>query len=234
MKVLAVGAHPDDLEISCAGTLTKMVQAGHEVVLCHASDGDKGHYEIPPGQLTAMRRKEAERAGAIIGCEVISLGLRDGEVQSVNEDTRMLFLNLFRTVRPDVVITHAANDYMPDHREVHQLVFDMTFMATLPGFASQEPVLEKIPALFYMDNLAGLNFTPSIYVDITKQMDTKLNMLRQHHTQVKWLSEHDHIDIVDFVTTHNKMRGFQGGCQYAEGFVHDYVWGRPNAVSFPV
>jgi LmbE family N-acetylglucosaminyl deacetylase len=234
MNILAIGAHPDDLEISCAGTLAKLKRAGHAVTLCHASIGDKGHYEIPPDELARIRAKEAREAAAVIGCESISLGLKDGEIYSENERIRLIFVELLRTVKPDLVITHASNDYMPDHNAVSKLVFDATFAATLPAFSTSTPVLKKVPALFYMDNLAGMHFQPSIYVDVTEQFETKLAMLAKHQSQLVWLKEHDGVDILDFVTTLGKLRGMQAGCAYAEGFIPHQVWGRDNTVRMPV
>jgi LmbE family N-acetylglucosaminyl deacetylase len=232
--ILAIGAHPDDLEISCAGTLARLKQAGHEVVLCHATNGDKGHYEIPPDKLMQIRKLEAGAAGRIIGCQVISLGLKDGEIMAANAVTRSVFIDLIRRVRPDMVISHAPNDYMPDHVEVSKLVFDTTFLATVPGFSREFPVACKVPSLFYMDNLSGIDFQPNIYVDITETLETKLQMLGCHESQLTWLKEHDDVDVLDFVRTAGKLRGIQAGCTYAEGFIQHMAWTRPNAVRFPV
>ncbi|WP_256758373.1 PIG-L deacetylase family protein [Cohnella sp. WQ 127256] len=234
MIILAIGAHPDDIEISCAGSLAKMVRAGHEVVICHASDGDKGHYKIPAEELIPIRRQEAQQSGGIINAKVISLGLRDGEVTAEKESTRSLFIDLICSVQPDIVITHAANDYMPDHVAVSRLVFDTTFLATLPGASKNYPVAKKVPALYYMDNLSGIDFQPTIYVDITDTYETKVEMLKQHQSQLVWLKEHDGVDILDFMQTLSKFRGIQAGCAYAEGFIQHMAWARPNAVRFPV
>src|SRR5690606_36999283 len=122
-----------------------------EVVLCHASDGDKGHYEIPPDELVQIRRREAEQAGAVIGSRVLSLGLSDGEIAPENEGVRSAVVDLICSVRPDLVITHAPNDYMPDHNALSRLVFDSTFLATLPGSSKNHQHAEKVPSLYYMD-----------------------------------------------------------------------------------
>jgi len=234
MNILAIGAHPDDLEISCAGTLAKLVGEGHKVTLCHASTGDKGHYVIPPERLIPMRAEEAREAAALIGCESVCLGLMDGEIYSDSEETRLLFVELIRMTRPDIVITHASNDYMPDHTAVNKLVFDATFLASLPAPRTASPAIGKIPSLFYMDNLSGMHFQPTIYVDVTEQFDTKIKMLSKHRSQLEWLKDHDNVDIVDFVYTLGKMRGIQAGCRYAEGFIQHMVWTRDNTVRFPV
>lgn len=234
MRVMAIGAHPDDLEISCSGTLSKLKQHGHEVILCHASDGDKGHYQIPPEELIRIRQGEAKRAGEIIGCEVLSLGMRDGEILADSADARHLFAEAIRSVQPDFIITHAPNDYMPDHLAVSRLVFHASFLATLPAYSRPHSGAMTVPALFYMDNLAGVDFQPTIYVDITDHMEMKLRMLACHESQVVWLKEHDNIDLPEFVRTLGRMRGMQAGCDFAEGFIQHMVWTRPNAIRFPV
>lgn len=234
MKVLAVGSHPDDLEISCAGTLAKLKRSGHEVVLCHACDGDKGHFNIPPEELAPMRRQEARNAGAVIDCEVIALGLKDCEVSAEDQMVRRTFVDLIRSVRPDAVITHTPNDYMLDHSEVSKLVFDTTLVATVPSFKTELPAAPKVPSLYYMDNLSGIDFQPTMYIDITETMEIKLSMLSCHQSQLVWLKEHDNVDILDFTLTLGKMRGIQAGCTYAEGLIQRMVWARPNAVRFPV
>jgi len=74
MRVLAVGAHPDDVEFSCGGTLAKYAQAGHTVIIAYATNGDKGHFRIPPPELALVREREARTAAAVIGAEVIWVG----------------------------------------------------------------------------------------------------------------------------------------------------------------
>jgi LmbE family N-acetylglucosaminyl deacetylase len=234
MKILAIGAHPDDIEISCAGTLAKMAKSGHEVVICHVSDGDKGHYEVPPEELIRIRKQEAQQSGAMIGCNVISLGMRDGQISAENEQIRTAFIDLLCQTQPDLVITHAPNDYMPDHVAVSRLAFDMTFLATLPNASRLYPNVKKVPSLYYMDNLSGIDFQPTLYVDITDTYETKSEMLKQHESQLVWLKEHDNVDVLDMMKTLGKFRGVQAGCTYAEGFIQHMAWTRPNAVRFPV
>ena len=225
MRILAVGAHPDDLEILCSGTLARYVRLGHEVVMCHASRGDKGHFHIPSDELAATRRKEAEEAAAIIGAEVVAMGLSDGEIYA-NEETLLKFVDMVRAARPDVVITHHPNDYMRDHIVVSNLVVHSTFMASVPYLKTEHDFHEKIPPIYFMDTLAGVDFLPTDYVDISDTIEIKHLMLTKHQSQLIWLQEHDNIDIIDFVTTVAKFRGLQCGVAYAEGFVRYRAWGR--------
>ena len=83
MRVLAVGCHPDDLEIACSGTLRKYVEQGAEVYMCHVANGDQGHVIIEPEPLARIRAGEAERAGAYIGAkQVFNLNISDMQVNS--------------------------------------------------------------------------------------------------------------------------------------------------------
>ena len=75
-----------------------------------------------------------------------------------------------------------------------------------------------------MDNLAGMNFNPTEYVDITDEIELKIEMLECHESQLKWMRDHDHIDFADFVRTCSKFRGLQCGVDYAEAFTQEYVW----------
>ena len=72
--------------------------------------------------------------------------------------------------------------------------------------------------VFHMDTVSGLNFTPTEYVDITDTIEIKLKALACHRSQIDWMRDHDHIDFLDFVRYCSKVRGFQCGAQYAEGF----------------
>ncbi|MDR3552447.1 MAG: PIG-L family deacetylase [Clostridia bacterium] len=230
MNILAVGCHPDDLEIACFGTLAKYVQAGDRVVLCHVANGDKGHAVILPPELREIRTKEAEEAGRLIGAaQVINLDVPDLMVDSKNEELIKKMVGVIRQFRPDVIITHSPTDYMKDHVEVCRLVFDASFNSSVPHYCPEIPAYPPIVPIYYMDTLAGVDFMPSEYVDITGTIELKLRALACHESQIKWMLEHDKVDFIDFVRTVSKFRGFQCGAGYAEGFTRCAVWPRVTA-----
>ena len=225
MNVLAIGCHPDDIEIACAGTIAKYVKAGHKVIVCHVSTGNLGHVIIPPDELTIIRANEAKAAGVLAGVEVICAGFDDLEIYDGNREARDKLVDVIKYAQPDVIITHDPDDYMPDHTAVSKLVFDASFTATLPNYKVLNPKYsdENTPAaklvpIYYMDTLAGVNFNPTEYVDVTDVMDLKLEMLECHASQLVWMREHDNIDFADMVRTCSKFRGYQCGVDYAEGF----------------
>ena len=227
MNILAVGCHPDDLEIGCGGTLSKYAGLGHKVFMCHVANGNKGHAVILPEELRIIRTAEAEEAGHLLGaCEVVNLDVPDLEVDSGNTRTVEKLVALIRDTRPDVIITHSPEDYMKDHLEVGKLVFDASYSSSVPHMHARYPVYPSIPPIYYMDTLAGVNFLPAEYVDISDTIDTKLQSVDCHRSQVKWMLEHDHIDFLDFVRTVSKFRGLQCGAAYAEGFRRCDTWPR--------
>ncbi|NJD03838.1 MAG: PIG-L family deacetylase [Ruminiclostridium sp.] len=224
MKVLAIGAHPDDLEIGCGGTLAKLALQGTGIFMCHITNGNMGHAVIAPDELKKIRVKEAETAGAIIGAEVINLNLPDLCIRSDNEDLVKKIVDIIRFVKPEFIITHSPNDYMKDHIETGKIVFDASFTASVPHFETSSPFYPELTPIYYMDTLAGVNFLPTEYVNITDTIETKVKMLECHQSQIKWMREHDNIDFSDFVRTVSKFRGLQCGADYAEGFTQCTVW----------
>lgn len=225
LSILAIGAHPDDVEVLCGGTLAKYAKLGHRVTICHALNGDLGHFYIPRPELARVRAEEARRAGALIGAEVISLDISDLDIYP-DKETRMKFTDIIRRAKPDVIITHSPDDYMPDHTTTAQLVFEASFTATLPQLVTEYEFHPKVTPVYYMDTLAGVNFLPQEYVDITDVIEVKKKMLEQHESQLTWMKDHDHIDFMDFMLTQSKFRGLQCGVAYAEGFRRMEVWPR--------
>jgi len=219
MKVLAIGCHPDDLEIACGGTLRKYVERGADVYEAHVANGNLGHVVIMPDELRAIRTKEAEEAGKVLGVkEVFNIDVGDLCVNSHDPDVIDAVADVVRYVRPDVIITHNDEDYMQDHTETSRLATNGSFDSGLSHRPRKyEPFSSFVP-VYFMDTLAGVNFQPSIYVDITNQIDKKMEALNCHESQLKWMLEHDNIDFADMVKTCSKYRGYQCGVPFAEGF----------------
>lgn len=225
MRVLAVGAHPDDLEILCSGTLARYVAQGHQVVMAHACRGDKGHGQILHHEVGMVRDREATAAAQVIGAEAMALNFFDGQVY-INEESMIRFVDMIRIARPDLIITHHPDDYHGDHNAVTKLVLDASFLATLPYYVTAHPPHTVTPPIYFMDTLAGIDFTPTEYVDITDTLELKKQSMAQHVSQITWLKEHHQTDILGFIETIARFRGLQCGARYAEGFQSFRAWGR--------
>ena len=131
-----IGCHPDDIEISCCGTLAKCVKRGDKVRVCHVANGNMGHEIIPPDELRQMRANEAKAAGKLAGIEVVTLDIGDLLVNGYDISQRDKVTELIRKVQPDFIITHSPTDYMPDHLAVSRLVVDASFAASVPQYGN--------------------------------------------------------------------------------------------------
>lgn len=219
MNVLCVAAHPDDVEILCAGTLARYAQLGNTVTIAVFTSGNMGDAVVPPAELAQIREQEAREAAAIIGAKVIWAGIDDEHVFP-NESQRVVMIDVLREADPDVIFTHSPNDYHPDHRYVSQLVFDSYFQKGLPHIPNQKQPACRFghAQLYYMDNLGGIGFLPTEYVDITSVFETKMQMLACHRSQVVAMKDLANTDLLEMVTTQSRFRGLAANCRYAEGF----------------
>ena len=229
MNVLAIGCHPDDIEINCVGTLIKCVKRGDNVTVCHVCNGNMGHEVIMPDELRKIRIEEARKAGALAGIKVVTCDIGDLEVYNQSREQRDIMIDIIREADPDLIITHAPNDYMLDHVAVSKLVFDASFAASVPHYKTKVDKRAKVVPLYYMDNLTGVDFIPTEYVDISEEIDLKLEMLECHESQLKWMRDHDNIDFADMVKTCAKYRGYQCNSAYAEGFTQCLAYPKMQA-----
>jgi len=193
--------------------------------MVHLLNGDKGHYRIPSKKLAVIRRREAVAAAGVIGAESLTLGIPDGELFS-DLKTRKKLIDMIRGVRPDVVITHAPNDYYSDHITASEIVCGASFLAAAPLFKTKKKAHGVIPPVYFMDTVCGVNFRPGVYVDISDTFAVKKKMLACHRSQLAWLKEHDSADILDTVEIVARFRGLDCKVRYAEGFREYEVWGR--------
>lgn len=215
MKVLAVAAHPDDVEVLCAGTLGVLGRAGHDLWLVHMTVGDKGGQQ-PPDELARIRGEEAVRAACVLGAETFGGICGDLELYAI-EQHRQRIDQILAEVEPDVVMTHAPNDYHPDHRVTSLLVRDQVAATT-----------DSQPAVLYMDTVAGIGFVPELYCDITKTVELKKEMIRCHVSQVQWMATYRHTDMEYIIEWTGRARGLQCGYRYAEGFRLEGAVGSPD------
>ena len=126
--VLAIHAHPDDIEFQCAGTLLRLAEGGVEVHVATMTPGDCGSAELSADEIADVRRSEAARAAALLGAEYRCLEFRDLSICFDNPSRRRV-AEYLRRVCPDIVLTAPPVDYMPDHEVTSLLVRDACFNA---------------------------------------------------------------------------------------------------------
>lgn len=219
MNILCVVAHPDDAEILCGGTLIRFVENGHNVTLAIFTDGSMGDAVVQPAELKALRTQEAEEAADVMGVQLIWGGVVDEHVFPDVEQRRIM-IDLMREADPDLILTHSPTDYHPDHRYVGQLVFDGYFQKGLPHIPDQlKPACRFGKAqLYYMDNLGGIGFLPTEYVDITAVLEKKKQALSCHRSQFTAMKDLANASLLDMIDVQARFRGMGAGCIYAEGF----------------
>lgn len=226
-RILAIHAHPDDIEFQCAGTLALLKQAGHDVLICSMTPGDCGSRELPADEIAAVRRGEAQRAAALLGAEYHCLEFRDLSIV-VDQESKRRVTEVIRWARPDVVFTAPPVDYMDDHEATSRLVRDACFNASCPNYSTRAwdpaPATERIPHLLYVDpvegcDLWGTPIEPHYYVDISDQFTLKRQMLACHESQRNWLrAQHGVDEYLAIQQRWSGVRGQQMGVQYAEAF----------------
>lgn len=219
MNILCIAAHPDDAEVLCAGTLARYAKEGHHVTIAVFTNGNMGDAVVKPEVLGPAREQEARAAAAIIGANFIWGNITDEHVFP-DQEQRRLMIDILREADPDVIFTHSPSDYHPDHRYVGQLVFDSYFQKGLPHMPNQNlPACRFAKAqLYYMDNVCGINFIPTEYVDITDVFEIKKEMLLCHKTQFVAMQDLASTDVLELIEIQSKFRGMAAGCRYAEGF----------------
>lgn len=218
MKYLAIGAHPDDLEIRCYGTLLRLKQEGHDIAVCNIANGSLGHVTIPSEKLIKIRNAEAKAAAEVIGAEHYTININDMTVDSHDKQAILKLVEVIRKAKPDVVFMLDPNDYHPDHVEASLMAFHATFSSSLPQYETESPCHPVVPVIYYCDTARGLNFEPTEFVNITNVMEFKIKAFLCHKSQLEWLKDHTAIDMDEKVRLHAAFRGYQSGVDYAEAF----------------
>ncbi|HEY1065715.1 MAG TPA: PIG-L family deacetylase, partial [Pirellulales bacterium] len=193
--VLAIHAHPDDVEFQCAGTLQLLKAIGAKVHIASMTPGDCGSREHGPEAISAIRREEGRRAAELMGATYHCLEFRDLSIV-VDLDSKRRVTEFIRRVRPHIVFTAPPVDYMDDHEATSRLVRDACFNASCPNYSTRqwEPAsaTDRIPYLIYVDPVEGVNhfgdaIVPHFYVDTTAEFPLKREMLACHESQRNWL-----------------------------------------------
>lgn len=202
-KVLVFGAHPDDPETGCGGTIAILKKAGHEVVSVYLTRGEAGIPGKSHDEAAEIRTKEAKSACEILGVRAAFLGQIDGSCV-VNNDEYERVYQFMQKEKPNVIFTHWPVDTHRDHRACSLLVYDAWLR------------MERQPAFFCHEVMTGTqtnNFYPTHYVDISGVIETKHEACYAHGSQLvdEWYDD-----------SHGRMetyRGLEFGCAYAEAFV---------------
>ena len=189
VRIIMIGAHPDDCDQGGGGTAALLAQMGYAVKFVSVTNGDAGHQTLKGPQLAKRRFAETQEAGKRLGVTYDVLDNHDGLLMPTL-DVRLAIIKKIREWNADVVIAPRPNDYHPDHRYTGVLVQDAAYMVSVPNIAPNVPALKKNPVfLYYQDRFQRPNpFRPDIAVNITTVYDKKISALDAHESQMyEWL-----------------------------------------------
>lgn len=218
MNILAIGAHPDDIEMNVAGTLLKYKKQGHKIFLVLTTSGNIGSGAIKSKEEVAKTREnEALAAAKILGAEVKFLRYNDERLFN-DDDSRTAVLNAIRWANPDVIFTHSPEDKSPDHHTTAELVQDVILSLPVPLFETEYEPCKKKTSVFFWDIATGIDFKPEVYVDIKDTFDDKLKALACHKSQYEWMEHFMEHSIFDMARIISEFRGLQNDMKYAEAF----------------
>ena len=217
MNILAIGAHPDDVEFLCAGTLALYASEGHNIYIAVATNGNVGSPTLSKSEIGKIRKNESIESCKKINAKLIWMDF-DDEWLFNDKKTRLVFIDAIRESEADIMFIHNVNDYHPDHRNAGQIAEDCKIPVSVRLVKSNFDYLKKIPHMFYMDSIGGIGFEPEYYVDISSVIDLKEKMLRCHKSQEDWLIALYDQKPSDLMNIQSTFRGLNAGCKYAEGF----------------
>jgi LmbE family N-acetylglucosaminyl deacetylase len=232
--VLVVVAHPDD-EMQCSGTVALQAAAGLEVTLAVACNGNLGGLpEVDKAERSRIRHAEMTAACEVLGARLEWLDFGDDDfMERFHSDysaTEMVFRNLVRRVRPDLLIVPTLHDYHQHHRAVAELALNASNNAGNPAIVSEEPACAGIPPALHMAPMPGGAFTPDLYVDITPVFERKLQAMRCHESQHQYLQEHHRTNIFEQIEALAVLHGVACGVKHAEAFSLCRQFNRPAPI----
>jgi len=202
MNILAIGAHPDDIEYGCAATLIKYAERDHRIHLMVLTKGEEG------GE-SEVRHEEQLAAAEIIGAkEVFWGGYRDTQMP-LNKELIDKIEEVLVDVEPDLILVNYGDDTHQDHR----VLTEATMSAT-----------RYVRNVLFFEVPTTQNFNPQVFVDISDTLERKFQVLKAHESQVM-KTNIENMSIVELASANATFRGIQGRVKFAEAFAHKYlIW----------
>ncbi len=222
LDILAFGAHPDDVELGCGGTLLGAVAEGKKVGVIDLTKGELGTRGT-----VDQRIKEAQKASQVLGITVReNLGMADGFFEN-NKANQLLIIETIRRFQPSIIFCNAPEDRHPDHGRAAQLIEDAAFLA---GLAKIETTYNGVAQSAWRPTqvfhyIQSRSLTPNFVVDISAQMEKKMESILAHSSQFYDPNSKEPETFIsstaflEFVKGRAKELGQQIGVQYAEGFI---------------
>lgn len=221
LKIMSIGAHPDDPDLSIAGTIAKLAERGHIIKCLSVTNGNAGHYAQSGEELANRRYEETQASARVLGVTYDVMNNDDGRLMPTLENREDLMREI-RKFNPDVVLTNRTNDYHADHRATATLVQDCSFLLAVPNVCPDTPAMDKAPViLFWADGFLDPSpFRPDIVVPTDAYQKKRTETMLCHVSQtLEWLPWID--GIKDFPSWPLEKRR-----EYAIQF-----WSKPKHIS---
>ena len=228
LDILAFGAHPDDVELGCAGTIISAIAEGKKVGVIDLTKGELGTRGT-----TSQRLKEAQLASQVMGVSIReNLGMADGFFEN-NKENQFAIIETIRRYQPTIILCNAPEDRHPDHGKGAQLIIDAAFLSGLVKIQSTHNGVPQAPwrATQVFHYIQSRNLTPNFVVDISAYMDKKMEAILAHSSQFYDPNSNEPetfisgTAFIDFVRGRAKELGHQVGVEYAEGFITQKLLG---------
>lgn len=190
MRIMVIGAHPDDADLTCGCTAISFAKRGARVKFVSVTNGDKGHQTMSPPELARRRKKETEASAKRFGIEeYIVMGAPDCELEASLE-WRKKMIRTIREFSPHIIFTHRTCDYHADHRATGQLVMDATYLLVVPNFCPETPEAKVYPAVFFLRDkfTTPRTIRPDVAVNSAPMLDQWAEAVSSHESQFfEWL-----------------------------------------------
>lgn len=212
LRIMVVGAHPDDCDFSYGGIALKYAAAGHQVKFLSLCNGCYGHHIMTPRETAARRYLETQAAAKVAGIRYDVWDVNDCELMA-DMDNRKRLVREIREFAPDVLFSHRPNDYHADHRNAAVLVQDASYLLIVPGFCPEVPAMRVMPTILYCwDRFQQPPFRADVVVGIDEVIDKKFEMFDCHVSQVyEWLPYSRCIEDQVPETPEARLKWLKGG-----------------------
>jgi len=237
VDVLAIGAHPDDIELACGGTIAKFVRLGHKTAVCDLTQGELGTRGTKE-----VRSQEAAKAAEILGLETRrNLQIPDGDVE-ISKANLLKIVTLIRELRPKLLIIPYGVERHPDHVHTSELCREAWYYSGLEKIKTEldgKPQERHRPH-HYFEFMQWMEFEPSFIVDISSSFDLKMQSVRAHASQFynpqskeseTKLSGPDFLEVIE---TRCRYFGSKIGVRYGEPFISKWSLGIADPFNFIV
>jgi len=217
IDILVFGAHPDDVELGCGGTIIKLISQGKKVVIIDLTKGEFGTRGT-----AQTRHEECENATKILGVQMReNMDFKDGFFEN-DEKHKLALIKKIRQYCPEIVIANAPSDRHPDHGRASQIVLDACFLSGLGKVETKQKIWRPKAIYHYIQ---FNNLKPDLVVDISSQMDKKLEAVTAYKTQFYDAESKEKETIISkkgflkSVKYRAQDLGRLSNCEYAEGFI---------------